>query len=160
MSPTVTYQSPQFLFYGLTFLMLTPSPLQDALLGPPIPKKASLPNDPLPPFDEVDPDVVQSIKDVLGSLGFQNPDYVWTQFGTYLVHLTQNGIRDTQRAVLYDVLDTEYIGEPPCPPGSDTQALVKALEGLAGAQPNPALMQRIRKRRKTGRGRNAGEKRA
>jgi hypothetical protein len=160
MSPTVQYQNPQFLLYGLTFLMLTPSPLQEALLGPADAGTGATPNPPLPPFDEVDPGTVQNIQNVLGNLGFQNPAFVWTQFGAYLVHLTQLDIRDTLGSVLVNVLEDEYIGDPPCPPPDDTKALVGSLEGLAGAQANPGMMERVNRRIEETRGIEAGDERA
>jgi len=136
-------KNPQFLLYCLTYLMLVPSPLQEALLGKP---KEGLASEPLPPLNQWTQTTVKQLTALLASVGFQQPDFVLSQFGAYLVHLTQKGeVRDTLRAIQKYVLGDEYMGDPPCPPGSDTRSLVKALDGIASAQPNAEVMKRVRK---------------
>jgi hypothetical protein len=111
------YNNPQFLLYGITFLMLAPSPLQTTLLA----------RDPL---DSGNADDVKAAKKALADAGFKDPDYVWANYGEHLAHLTSNaGVRSLKD--LPNVLGDVYTDDPPHPVGGEAQAIIGCLETLA-----------------------------
>lgn len=113
----------RFIEYGITYMMLAPSRLQFSVLG----KNLEV--------DEatLDANFETLIKAALTDAGFHGVDQIYTHFEPYFRFLTRNSRRDLVRQVKQMMTDSgEYSDDPPHPDDGRGQALVSAIEGLAG----------------------------
>src|SRR5262249_9999274 len=118
-----------FVLYGITLLMMTPSPLQTALLGPPpnpTTGEQGLPGAPV----QIDDDGKARVTAALAAPGFRDPEGVWTTFPPPFVPPTKPENRDTLRQARLSLFDDTYAGAPPHPGADDTRAFVSTMETL------------------------------
>ena len=121
--PSLPFNDLRFIEFGITYMMLAPSRLRLSVLG----KNLEV--------DEatIDADFETRIRAALTDAGFHGVDQIYTHFEPYFRFLTRNSRRDLLRQVNQMMTDSgEYSDDPPHPDDGHGQALLSAIEGLAG----------------------------